>query len=99
MRGQKARLELFDPHRCYFCGLTAEPGRAGPRNLIELHHITPKVMGGTNDARNMVPCCSNHHSLIHLDKLKLDRWYWTTQGVLLRWWDEDGQEQLGPRRL
>ncbi|MBZ5618728.1 MAG: HNH endonuclease [Acidobacteriia bacterium] len=41
---------------CCICGL---------RHSIQLHHITPKEGGGTDDIDNAIPLCPNCHSEVH----------------------------------
>lgn len=88
---------IFDPNKCYFCGIE-KPKNSSKRfrSVVEIHHIKERNEGGTNEPRNKVPCCSNHHSLIHENVVKLDKWYSTTGGWKLHWWDENGKEFWGP---
>ena len=41
--------------KCEFCGKDAE----------EVHHLTPRTCGGTNDEENLMSLCKHCHSLIH----------------------------------
>jgi len=87
---------LRDGHTCVFCGLTSKLGNKSCRNLIEIHHIIERQDGGSNESSNLIPCCSNHHSLIHSGSINVDRWYKSTKGWLLRWTDETGVEHYSP---
>lgn len=44
-------------HKCYNCGSTTD--------ALELHHIVPLSLGGTNNPTNIVPLCEKCHGLIH----------------------------------
>jgi 5-methylcytosine-specific restriction endonuclease McrA len=37
----------------------------GAKVGLELHHIMPLAMGGTNDIENMMVLCHEHHVQIH----------------------------------
>lgn len=90
---------LSDKRICYFCGLEKTLSNSKFRSIIEIHHIVEKNQGGDNSERNLVPCCSNHHSMIHEGKIKIDKWYMTTSGFKLHWWDEYGKEWWGKRKV
>jgi hypothetical protein len=80
---------LSDPNCCYFCSLKMKPlpkKHKGFRRSVELHHLVEKNEGGTDEAGNLVPCCSTCHSLVHEEEIKIDRWYFSTKGWLLHWW-------------
>jgi len=96
-----SKLKTFtDPHVCYFCGIRkALKKTKASRSIVEVHHITEKHDGGSNEMCNLVPTCSNHHSLIHENKIKLDKWYFSTRGWILHWWDEFGKEHWDKRIL
>lgn len=42
--------------KCVLCGAT---------DNLELHHIKPKSMGGSDAPENLVLLCSTHHKLLH----------------------------------
>ena len=86
---------LAEPNTCYMCGLTINLKNKSERNLIEIHHIQYKSEGGDNSCFNLVPLCSNHHSLVHMKTIKIDRWYFSTKGWALLWTDENGKEHFG----
>ena len=97
-------MKLFaDKYKCYFCGLESYPQtdqtKKGKkfRSLIEVHHIIEKNEGGSNEPINLVPCCSNCHSKIHLDLIKIDTWLNFAYCYKLKWIDEDGEEHIGER--
>jgi hypothetical protein len=96
---RRSKEKLFDQNKCYFCGLTKDPSKKSCRSLVEVHHIVERQDGGSNEEGNKVPCCSTHHSAIHLEMIRLDRWYMSTAGFVLHWWDEKGKEWWGPRKL
>ena len=86
-----------DPHVCYFCGLKKTTTKSKKfRSLIEIHHIVERNEGGSNEKSNLVPVCSNHHSMVHENKVKIDKWYFSTRGWVLHWWDENGTEHWNP---
>lgn len=89
-----------DSHVCYFCGIRKTKTKSkNCRSIIEIHHIIERHEGGSDDIANRVPTCSNHHSMIHESRIKIDRWYFSTRGWVLHWWDEDGNEHWKPRIL
>jgi len=89
-----------DPYKCYFCDVKdtvtlKSTNNKNFRKLVEVHHIEEKNMGGTNEMSNLVPVCSNHHSMIHQNLIKIDKWYSSTKGMILKWTDENGNEHWG----
>jgi hypothetical protein len=88
---------LVDPDKCYFCDVRRVRGIKGYRSVIELHHIHEKHLGGTNEAHNMLPLCSNHHSMVHMGLINPVRFYYSTKGWLLEWIDEKGVRYLGDK--
>jgi 5-methylcytosine-specific restriction endonuclease McrA len=87
---------LYDKKICYFCGLK-EPDsiKKGFRRLIELHHIVERNQGGSNEESNLIPCCSTCHSKIHLNLIKIDKWYNFGYKWKLKWSNEKG-DVFGP---
>ena len=51
-------LNRFD-HKCVNCGSTED---------LEIHHIVPLTLGGTNAITNLVPLCVNCHKAAHLGR-------------------------------
>ncbi len=49
-----------DSNRCRFCGHDTD---------IEVHHITPKSLGGTNHEFNLITLCKNCHMFIHCNPM------------------------------
>ena len=88
----------YDRQVCYFCGVRNPPKTKGKkfRSLIEVHHIVERNEGGTNEPSNLVPCCSNCHSKVHLEQIHIDRWYNVGYAYKLKWTDESGTTQMGP---
>jgi predicted restriction endonuclease len=85
--------------RCYFCGIQLREKKKDSkkyRSLIEIHHIKEKNGGGTDYDTNLVPLCSNHHSMVHEDLIKIDAWYNVGYCYKLKWTDEDGTDHFGP---
>lgn len=52
---RKIKAEIDLPRRCGRCGATEE---------LELHHIIPVSIGGTNDKRNLIFLCHDCHKNI-----------------------------------
>jgi 5-methylcytosine-specific restriction endonuclease McrA len=76
---------LCDRYKCYFCDFKKLPtSKKSFRNSIEMHHIIEKNKGGNNEPSNLVPCCSTCHSLIHENKIIIDKWYFSTKGWILK---------------
>ena len=48
--------------RCAYCGTPIEPGRSGD-NALQIDHVHPRHLGGTDDVGNLVPACRrcNHY--------------------------------------
>jgi hypothetical protein len=93
---------LTDQYKCYFCGIQ-EPINVSKTNnfrkLIEKHHICEKNQQGNNDSNNIVPVCSNCHSMIHLGLINPKKWLFTTSGWKLLWKDVDNIEYLGNAKI
>jgi 5-methylcytosine-specific restriction protein A len=74
-RNQKAREECIKIKgcRCNICGFDFKEKYGGlGENYIEVHHITPigslstsVEYEGTNPEKDLIPLCSNCHSMIH----------------------------------
>lgn len=60
-------------HKCYNCESTTD--------ALELHHIIPLSLGGTNNPTNMVPLCERCHGLIHGMPWKLGHAEATKRGI------------------
>jgi predicted restriction endonuclease len=97
---KKLKVPFADPYTCYFCGLE-EPlvSIRKFREVLEKHHIKERNQKGTNEVANIVPCCSSCHSLVHQGILKVDKWYDSSDGKILHWWDEKGTERWNSRKL
>jgi hypothetical protein len=89
---------ISDPNECYFCGIRKDPTKKTKfRSVVEKHHIKEKNEGGSNEALNLIYVCSNHHSMVHEKKIKIDGWYFSTCNWLLHWYDESGKEHWGKK--
>ena len=53
-RGVLAR----DGHRCQTKGCNA-------KRFLEVHHVVPRIRGGSNDEANLITLCSSCHGLVH----------------------------------
>jgi 5-methylcytosine-specific restriction endonuclease McrA len=54
----RAKVLARDGHRC------TSPG-CGATRFLEVHHVTPRNDGGTNQAENLVTLCSRCHRFTH----------------------------------
>ena len=50
-----------DGHRCRTKGCNA-------KHFLEVHHIVPRIRGGTNDEANLITLCSACHRLVHVNQ-------------------------------
>lgn len=50
--------------KCVVCGFD---------EVIEVHHIIPRYLGGTEDPENLVLLCPNHHALVDRGMLFINR--------------------------
>ncbi len=58
---EKAQFKYIlerDNHKCRFCGT---------KYNLEVHHITPRSLGGTNHEYNLITLCNGCHSFLHLN--------------------------------
>lgn len=87
-------MKLFcDKNICYFCGVKGVE-ETSCRNLIEIHHIIERADGGSNEAFNLIACCSTCHSRIHLNIIQIDKWYDFGYTMKLKWKYQD-KERFG----
>ena len=85
---------------CYFCGIRNPSKQKGKRfrSLIEIHHIVEKNEGGNNEPHNLITCCSNCHSKIHLELIELKGWLNFGFAYKMQWIDEHGVNRSGPAK-
>jgi hypothetical protein len=50
-----------DGGACRICGFAL---------ALNVHHITPRASGGTNDLGNVITLCPNHHAMVHAGAIK-----------------------------
>lgn len=55
-RGQRQYALVRDGRRCRICGES---------RAVDVHHITPRAQGGSDDASNLITLCPTHHALQH----------------------------------
>jgi hypothetical protein len=72
---------------CLICGDDAY-------EVLDVHRIQAGADGGKYKSNNTVCLCANCHRKVHGGVLQIDRWYFSTAGDVLRYIDEDGQEQF-----
>ena len=73
--------------KCRLCG-------EGTYATLDIHRIIPGAKHGKYKKANVVCLCSVCHRKIHADLIKIDGWYPSTAGLVLRYFDEDGNEQF-----
>ena len=49
--------------KCAVCGFN---------EIVEIHHIIAKYIGGTDEPENLIVLCPNHHALVHSGQLKIE---------------------------
>lgn len=65
---------------CYFCD-------EKDKDTLEVHRILEGHLGGEYTNFNSLITCSNCHSRIHKNQIKIDRKYYSTKGVwVLHYW-------------
>jgi uncharacterized protein YlaI len=62
--------------KCAICNITTK--------LVE-HHIKGREIPNCNHPSNLVWICPNCHDKIHSNDIKIDGWYFTTDGMKLVW--------------
>lgn len=55
-KATRRKLETVWKNQCAICG---------NKDFLEVHHITPKTSGGTDDYDNLILLCACCHSAIH----------------------------------
>jgi hypothetical protein len=63
-------------------------------STLHAHRINPGSEGGSYRRLNTVVACANCHAKIHNGLIKIDRWYPSTSGPVLHFWDENGEEHF-----
>lgn len=83
----KIEKKLFDK-KCYFCS-------CDQYELLDVHRIVEGCEGGEYTAYNTVTVCSNCHRKIHAGFIRIDRKYFTSNGVwVLHYFDEENREHF-----
>lgn len=72
-----------DCYTCQDCGFAGQPGYA--QGTLQVHHIKPSRLGGSNELDNLVTLCTACHK-------KRDRAYWAES--MSEW-----QSRLGFKKL
>lgn len=60
-------------------------------NVLSVHRI---VWGGDYSLTNTVSICENCHRKVHANEIVIDRWYNSTSGRVLHWFDENKIEHF-----
>lgn len=71
--------------KCHFCG-------EKEYCVLDVHRIVPGEQGGEYVDLNTTVACSSCHRKIHAGIIKVDRKYYSTQGWVLHYFDENGIE-------
>jgi 5-methylcytosine-specific restriction endonuclease McrA len=69
------QASIRDGHRRVVCGFDL---------AVDVHHVTPRSKGGTDDLSNLLTLCPNHHRLAHRGIIDLEsyrRTDWTPEGA------------------
>lgn len=56
---------IRDNYKCVICGFDV---------VVDVHHITPRSMGGTNDFSNLITLCPNHHKMADFGIINLEHY-------------------------
>ena len=75
---RKKRIEK----KCHFCG-------EENYNVLDAHRIIPEPGGGKYTDDNTVCVCCLCHRRIHAEEIVVDRWYNSTKGKVLRYFEND----------
>jgi len=67
---QKHAVHRRDEGRCTHRDVTGK--RCNQDRWVEIHHVVPVSLGGSNDPENLTTLCSFHHDLVHQLSLPLD---------------------------
>ena len=63
---RKYKRSIESPNGCEVCGWHIPSKLLSDRNSgLDVHHIIPVAIGGTDDKENLIILCPNHHSTIH----------------------------------
>lgn len=72
--------------KCKFCDCDTY-------ELLDVHRILEGKDGGKYTEDNTITVCSLCHRKIHCGIIKVDRKYFSTDGWVLHYFDEDGNEK------
>lgn len=70
---------------CKICG-------NNDQTVLDVHRLQHGSDGGKYTAENSVVLCCLCHRLYHGGKIQIDKWYNSTDGRKLHWFDEKGKE-------
>jgi len=79
------KLYKLVAQKCYLCG-------ESDISVLDVHRIQFGKDDGKYSPDNVVIICCLCHRKIHSGKLKIDKWYKSTMGRVLHWFDETGKE-------
>ncbi len=66
---RKQYIRARDNYTCQICGAKTTKNK---KVELEVHHIRPKSMGGTDDETNLVTLCKSCHDKVHKGKLVIN---------------------------
>ncbi len=68
-KATRRKLESFWQNKCAICG---------NNDFLEIHHLTPKEKGGTDDYDNLILLCACCHAAIHHRTYNVDKYQQNT---------------------
>lgn len=81
------KLQKHMAGKCKICGESRY-------ELLDTHRIVEGSDSGKYRVGNVVILCACCHRLQQAGKIIIDRWYGSTSGRLLHWFDEAGEEHF-----
>lgn len=84
----------------YFCQFPLCNYTTNNKHLIQIHHIVPKELNGSNNKNNLIYLCPNHHNYIFVqnsnfgihsinskEKIEIIQFLFSTAGLILHYKD------------
>ncbi len=72
--------------KCYFCPET---------EALDAHRILPGAEGGKYKRHNVLTVCPTHHRKLHMGKIEVLGRHYSTAGVYVLHYLEDGEDKWG----
>lgn len=90
LRRVRDKVRRRDDYTCQRCGLSAHEQES---HTLEVHHITPRSAGGTDETDNLITLCQVCHDELHSEAPK-DEAVKFTGDSFLEWVEQyDGPEK------